>query len=200
MVGLGPHMLLRARIIFLIVAVLAVASSITAIYKGFESGDLQKRFVEPVKTFGQNMVKSWEVALEPAPDVTTTFTYTATSSSTVRVNNNGKETTTNSVKYTAPKAIYVAPSQNASELFWQQAELNNKEFEERVKQQRDASQKAYQERVSQMNADYQKRVQQMNSQYEQNVQQGKAASEAWYQNAVQEQQKKLEEWKKSSGF
>lgn len=108
-VGLEPQIYFRSRLIFSIITLLILTSSVSGLYAGIKSGKINELVVEPVKSLVKELTTS-----TPTPELqdVTKLRYStnnvieinSTSSSTIKIN--GKEVNQtlpkSTVKYTYP--------------------------------------------------------------------------------------------------
>ncbi|MBI4130545.1 hypothetical protein HY468_04465 [Candidatus Roizmanbacteria bacterium] len=94
-VGLGRPFLDRARNIFLVITVLFIGISVSVVYAGIQSGELEKKFVNPVKETIVEIIQSLTTSsISDVPSVPESSSFIATSSSEIRVDINSEIHTT----------------------------------------------------------------------------------------------------------
>lgn len=180
----------RASWLFCVLIALFFASTGGSLYEGWQTGELKKRVIEPVKNILAEVPKTIAKIVEESPPPTpmpfvnsvtnvNIQTVTSDSNETVKVQrrNNGQNYR---VEYVYPTA---KPQTQTTSMG-----LNNdyfKEVEERSRQSREASLRWFEEARSRNAA-----------QFEVDKAKMKADSDAW----VQKMQAEAEQWKKEHGF
>lgn len=181
-VGLGDKFLFRAKIIFSVILLLALGLSSAAVYAGITSGQLYKFAVEPLNSLAKGAAKTFEETTTqyPVPTLIQVDVNISNTKSTSNVEVNISSGPAKNNITTPPKNTYVVPTYPPQPTLPPQ-----KNFEERV---REMNEKADHERQKALQAQ------------EEWSKQKRAENDAWFQQQVEESQKKLEEWKKQNGF
>ena len=190
-IGLGAAMLRRSRIVFLILTTIMLTTSGSAVYAGFQSGEIQQKIVQPTKKFFSAIADSWKESTQSSiPSYTVnTLIYNATSSATVKTS----VTTNKNGNNSQPVKTNTTPQQV-------QYTYDNTDYEQAIKKQNEAAQKAWEDALKKQE-EWSKQKQQENQQwFNQATQQDAQAAKASYDAAVQKMQQDTEAWKKAHGF
>lgn len=140
--GLGPQALRRIRIVFILSVLLFFAVSGSMVYAGVKTGEIERRFIAPVRTLIAEVGK----ALEESENATSTdYSDSNTNSSTgirVEINNSYTATSSTTIRVTPATQFYkqynITPvptidyqkqydaNQQAIDDWWAQVQAENK--------------------------------------------------------------------------
>lgn len=110
-IGLGRAFLDRASLIFVVLILLVIASTSSAIYAEYKTGYLHKKLVKPVQDFFNEAGKALQ---NTTPDLTDVHTTISTSSGSINIDIKTNIQTDYSTPYSTPyytpiKSIYLTP-------------------------------------------------------------------------------------------
>lgn len=183
--GLGEEMLEKSRAIFLVLTILVLITSSSAMYAGFKSGEIQKEIVDPVNQLISSVIKEYKAKPSAPTPISTkyinTFIYD-NQSDTTDTTETTTYTTTTPVKQPTTTVRIKTTVTTPTPVYRQ---TNTKSYEERVKEMQekaDADWAAALKRQAELSAE------------------SEAKNDAWFEQQKAESQARTEAWKKEHGF
>lgn len=180
-----PQTFFRAFVVFLIILTFFVGLTVSAVYAGAKSGELEEKVFKPTKLLVLESIKAFQVALTDMDNPETesngfniqTHTQTNTSTKvTTETNiqiNTGKTTTT---KTTAPSTqVFVTPPPPAPKIdyfgydsaasWWEAVQKQNQQYSEDSQRQFEAFDQQAQQNMENFKLENQKKIEEFKQKY-----------------------------------
>lgn len=184
-IGLGNKVLIRAQVIFLVILILVIGTSGSAVYAGYKSGQLKRVFVEPIRSFFSSLANP-EASISGQPSLEYKVNVETASPTATSLKSNPQPTQT-----TKPSIQTNTPTYTIQ---------NNTSYQDQIKAMNAKADQEYQDALKAQQQWAQQQQQQGQQWLQQQSAQNDAAAKASYDQQVQQMQQQTEDWKKAHGF